>query len=358
MNNKEEKGEGAGLCERCKYKKKGVKMKTIAILALQETPKIGYRTIEKVLSMPDLFEPSGPSDLIEILKKAKERFGRISVPDIRAVTVGWNKAQEIWKRSQEHNIHIISIKDAKYPKCLSQILNPPLLLHVHGNTNALNKDCIAIVGTREPTEYGIRAAEKLSALFAERGYVVVSGLAEGIDAAAHRGALHANGITVAVLAHGLDTIYPSKNKELANAILENNGALVSEYSWGTKANRGYFVARDRIQSGLSLGVFVVETGIKGGTMHTVKFCKEQKRILIVLRHPMSEHPKTSGNAQLISEKQADIVFENDDDIDLVISEMKRVKRELLNQDKKKNHSKKSVQMMLDLGEKNNESANF
>ena len=200
------------MCERCKYKKKGVKMEPIAILALQETPKIGYITIEKVLSMPDLFEPSKPSDLIEILKKAKERFGRISVPDIQAVTNGWKKAHDIWERSQEHNIHIISIRDSKYPKCLSQIPNPPLLLHVRGNIDALNKDCIAIVGTREPTEYGINAAERLGALFAERGYVVVSGLAKGIDAAAHQGALRANGITVAVLAHGLDTIYPSKKQ--------------------------------------------------------------------------------------------------------------------------------------------------
>ncbi len=330
-----------------------------AILALRETPKIGYRTIEKVLSMPDLFEPSNPSDLIEILKRAKERFGRIPVPDIQAVTNGWNKAHEIWERSREHNIHIISIKDSRYPKCLSRISNPPVLLHVRGNIDALNKDCIAIVGTREPTEYGIKTARKLGELFAKKGYVVVSGLAEGIDTAAHQGALHANGITTAVLAHGLDTIYPSKNKKLAKAILENNGALVSEYPWGTKANRGYLVDRDRIQSGLSLGVFVVETGIKGGTMHTVKFCKEQKRVLVVLKHPSDPtHPKTSGNAQLISEKQADIVFENDDDIDLVISEMKRVKKELLNQDKKRNHRENSIQMTLDFGEMNNESPHF
>ncbi|PXF52960.1 MAG: DNA-protecting protein DprA [Candidatus Methanophagaceae archaeon] len=335
-------------------------MDPIPILTLEETSKVGPKTIEKVLSIFPSFKPSDPSDLIEILKKAKERFGRISVPDIQAVTNGWNKAHEIWEHSQEHNIHIISMVSPEYPKCLSQISNPPVLLHVRGNIDALNKDCIAIVGTREPTEYGIDAAERLGALFAKRGYVVVSGLAKGIDAAAHQGALRANGITIAVLAHGLHTVYPSKNKELANAILKNNGALVSEYSWGTKANRRYFVDRDRIQSGLSLAVFVVETGIKGGTMHTVKFCKEQKRILVVLKHPsdLIDHPKTSGNAQLISEKQADIVFENDDDIDLVIREMKRVKKELLNQDKKKNHRKNSIQMTLNLGKKNNKSPHF
>lgn len=306
-------------------------MDPISILALEETPKVGPKTIEKVLSMFPSFKPSDPSDLIEILKKVKAKFGRISVPNTQAATIGWSKAHEIWNLSQQHNIQIISRESPNYPKCLLQISDPPLLLHVLGNIDAINKDCIAIIGTREPTEYGIVAAKKLGELFAESGYVVVSGLADGIDAAAHQGALEVNGLTVAVLAHGLDTVYPSKNKVLADAILKNNGALVSEYPWGTKANRSYFVARDRIQSGLSLGVFVVETGVKDGTMHTVKSCKEQKRALIVLKHPpdLIGHPKTHGNAQLISEKRANIVFETDTDIDLVINEMKRVKKELL-----------------------------
>ncbi|MEA2045512.1 MAG: DNA-processing protein DprA [Euryarchaeota archaeon] len=324
-------------------------MEPISILALEKTPNVGSKTIEKVLSIAPTFEPSSPSDLIEILKKANARFKRISVPDTRSAMVGWSTANKIWEVSRQHNIQMISRGSPNYPKGLLQISDPPVLLHVLGNIDAINKDCIAIVGTREPTEYGIVAAKKLGTLFAERGYVVVSGLADGIDAAAHRGALEVNGLTIAVLAHGLDTVYPIKNKELADAILKNNGALVSEYSWGTKANRSYFVARDRIQSGLSLGVFVVETSIKGGTMHTVKSCKEQKRALMVLKHPpdLIGHPKTHGNTQLISEKRADIVFETDADMDMVMIEMNRVKKELLmHQDKKKNNRTNSVQMTL------------
>lgn len=305
-------------------------MKPISILALEEIPKVGPKTIEKVRSIAHTFEPRSPLDLIEILKNANAKFKRISVPDTQDATIGWNKAHEIWKLSQQHNIQMLPRGSPNYPIFLSQISDPPELLHVLGNVDAINKDCIAIVGTREPTEYGIDAAKKLGALFAERGYVIVSGLADGIDTAAHQGALEVNGLTVAVLAHGLNTVYPIKNKELADTILRNNGALVSEYPWGTTVNRSYFIARDRIQTGLSLGVFVVETGIRGGTMHTVKFCKEQKRTLIVLKHPpdLIGHPKTHGNAQLISEKRADIVFETDDDIDLVISEMKHVKKGL------------------------------
>ena len=288
-------------------------MEPIHILALEATQNIGPKTIEKALSASSSFEPTNPSDLIKILKKAREEHGWISVPDIQDVTAGWTKACEIWKISQKNNIRIISRCDRSYPKHLSQISDPPALLHVLGNINAINRDCIAIVGTREPTEFGINAARKLGALFAEKGYTVVSGLANGIDAAAHQGALDAKGLTVAILAHGLDTIYPAKNRKLAEAILRNRGALVSEYPWGRKSSRNYFVARDRIQSGLSFGTFVVETGIEGGTMHTVRFCKDQKRTLIVLRHSSEfiKYPKTFGNAELISKNLADMVFEID-----------------------------------------------
>ncbi|MCD6207699.1 MAG: DNA-processing protein DprA [Methanosarcinales archaeon] len=324
-------------------------MEPISILALEETPMVGLKTIEKVLSISPGFELNSPSDVIEILKKANAAFKRISIPNTQDATIGWNKAHEIWKLSQQHNIRIIPRYSPHYPKSLSQISNPPALLHISGNIDAINRECIAIVGTREPTDYGITAAKKLGALFAEKGYTVVSGLANGIDAAAHQGALEVNGLTVAVLAHGLDTVYPVKNKELADAILKNNGALVSEYPWGTKANRSRFVARDRIQSGLSLGIFVVETGTKGGTLHTVKYCKQQKRTLIILKHPphLIGHPKTCGNAQLISEERADIVFENDDSIDVVIIEMDRVKDELLAcRDKESNNRTNPIQMTL------------
>ncbi len=306
---------------------------------MEKTPKVGQRTIEKVLSMSPLPEPSNPSELIEMLKMARAKFNRIYIPDVQDIAIGWKKAHEIMKISQQHNVKIISGENPYYPKCLSRISNPPTLLHVLGNIGALDKDCIAIVGTRKPTEFGILAARKLGALFAEMGYVVVSGLAEGIDSAAHRGALDVNGVTVAVLAHGLDSTYPLKNKELAETIVENNGALVSEYPWGTAANRSYFVARDRIQSGLSLGVFIIETDVKGGTMHTVKFCEEQNRTLIVLQHPSDSlnSSKTLGNAHLIEEERADVIFENDDDIDMVKIKMNLVKDKLLSYQEKDNN---------------------
>lgn len=302
-------------------------MEAISILALQKMPGVGATTIEKVLSLPDIIEPSTPSDLIGILKEAKAKFGRISVPDIQAATIGWNQAHEIWELSSQHNIQIISKNSSDYPKFLLQISDPPALLHIKGNIGALNKDCIAIVGTRNPTIFGLSQAKKFGESFAKEGYMVVSGLAKGIDSAAHKGALKSNGLTVAVLAHGLDTVYPSENKPLAENIIENNGALVSEYPWGTKSNRSSFVSRNRIQSGLSLAVLVVETNIKGGTMHTVRFCEKQNRSLIVLRPPkdLIENSNTQGNTQLISEERADMVLEENNGINLVTNKMKNIK---------------------------------
>ncbi len=309
-------------------------MQAISILALQKISGIGAETIKKVLSLPNHLEPDTPSDLLEILNEAKTKFGRISVPDIQTAKIGWDKAHEIWDISLQHDIQIIAKDSSDYPKNLLQIPDPPTLLHVKGNIDALNKDCIAIVGTRNPTSFGSSQAKKYGKSFAKEGYVVVSGLAKGVDSAAHKGALGSNGLTVAVLAHGLNTIYPSVNKQLADNILENNGALISEYPWGTLSNRSFFVSRNRIQSGLSLGVLVVETKTNGGTMHTVRFCEKQDRALIVVKPPenLIENENTHGNAQLITEKRADVVLENDNDINLVKTKMENVKDKLLNQE--------------------------
>jgi len=138
----------------------------------------------------------------------------------------------------------------------------------------------------------------------------VSGLAKGCDTAGHVGALRAHGITTAVLAHGLDSIYPKENRSLAENILSNDGLLISEYLVGQKPIGSFFVERDRIQAGLSDCVFVVETGIKGGTMHTVKYCLEYERILACLQHPQEMHNeiKVQGNRALIADQKGAPVF--------------------------------------------------
>ena len=140
----------------------------------------------------------------------------------------------------------------------------------------------------------------MSQRLAESDICVVSGLAEGCDTAAHRGCLRGHGTTVAVMAHGLHTVYPASNRDLAEEIVANDGCLVSEYPPDTRAQRSYFVERDRLQSALSRAVLVIETDVEGGTMHTVKACLAQKRILACLAHPPQfDNEKSRGNAMLI-----------------------------------------------------------
>jgi len=226
-------------------------------------------------------------------------------------------------------------------------------LHVLGNINALNRDCISNRWDKKTNRLWNQCSNKTRCDSGKKGYVIVSGLAEGIDTAAHQGALDVNGTTVAVIAHGLDRIYPAKNKKLANEIIKHGGAIVSEYSWGAKIFRNYFVARDRIQSGLSLGVIVVETEIDGGTMHTVKSCKDQKRTLIVLKHPveLSEKLKMLSNNQLILKNQADIIIENEKDIDLIINSLNFKRNNILNyRTEIKSDPVATYQMKFDLGD--------
>lgn len=307
-------------------------MDPLPILALQKTSGIGPKTIDKVLSLSNNLDSSTPNDLIDLLKEANDKYGRISIPNYSDVESAWLKASDIYEKSNENEITIISKSDKNYPKLLTLIPDPPALLHVKGNINVLNEECVAVVGTRKPTEFGIKEAELFGESLVKEGYVVVSGLADGIDSAAHKGSLRIKGRAVAVLAHGLDTIYPTKNAPLALEIIDNDGVLVSEYPLGTKTNKSYFVARDRIQSGLSLGVFVIESKINGGTMHTVGFCEKQKRGLFVLDPPdsLKNNQQLAGNIQLISDKRG-FPFQNDTNIEMIKKEMEIIKNNLLDE---------------------------
>lgn len=204
-------------------------------------------------------------------------------------------------------IQAVPFFDERYPGRLRNIDDPPVVLFVKGNIDALQGvRSVAIVGTRNPTSYGERAAQSAGKLAAESGIVVVSGLALGCDARAHEGCVESNGVGVAVLAHGLDRVYPAANRDLADRLLDCGGCLVSELPVGVKPARWTFAYRDRIQSGLSDRVLVIETDVKGGTMHTVEFSRKQMRPLACIEHPatISSASQSKGNRMLIDEGTA------------------------------------------------------
>ncbi len=174
-----------------------------------------------------------------------------------------------------HEIQKITIQDQKYPKLLRQIYDPPKCLYIQGNIDILNNPSIAIVGCREPTQYGKSAAKYFAYNLAKNDFNIVSGLAKGIDSFSHIGALQAKGKTIAVVGCGLDIIYPKENEKLAKQILETGGVIISEYPLGTKPDKKNFPARNRIISGISSGIIVVEAKEKSGSLITADFAMEQ-----------------------------------------------------------------------------------
>jgi len=186
-------------------------------------------------------------------------------------------AQEEVLRAASVGANCVHLQHASYPARLKQIYDPPVLLYVRGEVQALLQPGIAVVGTRHPTPYGIGMAERLACDLACRGLTIISGLARGVDAAAHRGAVNAKGKTVAVFGTGVDVVYPKEHNRLTEQILALGGALISEFPMSTFAAPQNFPIRNRIISGMSLGVLVVEAAEYSGTRITSRCAIEQNR---------------------------------------------------------------------------------
>jgi DNA processing protein len=180
------------------------------------------------------------------------------------------------EKLERHDVKAFTCRDPEYPARLKQIYDYPPILYVKGSLLPQDEWCLAVVGTRKATVYGRQAAEEIVADLARNKITIVSGLARGIDSIAHRSALEAGGRTIAVFGCGLDIVYPSENASLAQTIADN-GALISEFPLGTEPRRENFPLRNRIMSGLSLGVLVVEAGDTSGAMITARLALEQNR---------------------------------------------------------------------------------
>jgi DNA processing protein len=200
-----------------------------------------------------------------------------------------------WLDHESH--HVIAFGQDSYPELLTQIPGRPLLLYVNGDVDTLHMPSLAIIGSRNPTQGGLRNAVEFARYLARQGFSIVSGLAEGIDTAAHRGALDGGGKTVAFLGTGIDRVYPAANRDVAHAISEH-GALVSEYPLGARPLRWHFPERNRLISGLSLGTLVVEAARRSGSLITARLAADQGREVFAL--PGSIHnPLARGCHKLI-----------------------------------------------------------
>lgn len=254
----------------------------------------------------DLYEQY-PHLNFDNLSEAVQRVSKKSLVKLLAeenIKIAKEKADTLLQSHKEKGISVIPISSEWYPNLLRLIPDPPPLLFAKGNLDLLQSPKnIAIVGTRKPTNIGVKAAGEIAATFAEKGYTIVSGLALGIDTAAHEGALRVEGgKTIAVLAGSLTNIYPAKNRELAKRILVQDGLLLSETPLGQPNSRGNFVKRNRIQSGLSLAVCPVQTPLKSGTQHTIEYSRKHGRLLFtpIPREQDLEEDAIQGNLELIN----------------------------------------------------------
>lgn len=211
---------------------------------------------------------------------------------------------------------ILTYFDNEFPVLLKNIYFPPIILYFIGNKSLLNQNCIAIVGTREPSAYGKLIAEKFSSDLVKNGLTIVSGLARGIDSIAHTSAIDSYGNTIAVIGSGLDVVYPPENKKLFERIKEQ-GLIISEYEIGTKPDAQNFPRRNRIISGISLGTLVIETKVTGGALYTAAYALDQGREVFAI--PGAINNKLSeGTNSLIQKGEAKLVLKVED----ILSELK------------------------------------
>ena len=213
--------------------------------------------------------------------------------------------QDIIKIMEDFNVQLLSIEDDDYPSLLKTIHDPPPFLFVRGHLPSLHKS-LGVVGTRSITSYGQMATERIVSDLVRNGFVIVSGLALGVDSCAHEMALKNNGITVAVLGSGVDKFYPAANYRLAHNIIKQGGAVISEYPLGAPAMPHHFPERNRIISGLSRGVLVVEGGVRSGALITARQALEQGREVFAVPNNITKI-SLSGTNHLIRRGEAKLV---------------------------------------------------
>jgi len=282
-------------------------------LLLSLLPRFGLRIRERVAA--------NTNQLTDILAMNPATLRAMGVgPEAGEAILAWQsedtgqpvvrQALQVFAECQRQNIALIGQSHEHYPEALRHIHDAPLLLYGLGNTALLIRDQVGIVGSRNATRAGLDHARRFAAELSNRGLLVSSGLALGIDGAAHAGALDAGFPTLAVIGCGLDRLYPAQHRKLAHRVIEN-GLIVSEHPPGTQARAAFFPKRNRIISGLSRGVLVVEAGVKSGSLITARLALEQGREVFAI--PGSVHsPVARGCHQLI--RQGARLVETADDV--------------------------------------------
>ena len=276
-------------------------------LALYMIPGLGNVTYMKLLGMfgdPEAIFRASLQELVKVVGVRREIAHRIVNREFAL------DPEEELEKVEKCNARVVTYVDPSYPALLREIHDPPMLLYVKGKDIPANQTFVAVVGSRNPTHYGLKAAEKITIGLGRRGVGVVSGLARGIDSAAHIGCLRGEGFTIGVLGTGIDVVYPVSNKKLSEEIMAS-GALISEFPMGSRPEPKNFPIRNRIISGLGKGTVVVEATRKSGSLITASLALDQGRDVFAVPGSIDSY-KSTGTHFLI--KQGAKLIENADDI--------------------------------------------
>ena len=278
------------------------------LIALTLIPGLGSKRVRHLVQECDQLE-----NLFKLSKTQLRSYEGVGEATALAILSfkNWDLVDQQIADTDKIGAQIITMRDPEYPNLLKEIYDPPILFWLKGNPDALSKPGVAIVGTRNASTYGKKQAEKFTTKLAEKGLCIFSGLAYGIDTIGHQAALKAGSVTVAVLGSGIDNLYPKSNTDIANEIVRSGGAVISEFPLGTLPDKNNFPLRNRVVSGLSLGVVVIESGIKGGSMITAELALDQNREVFAIPHHL-ENASGTGCNYLIKKGAAKLVQVIDD----------------------------------------------
>lgn len=327
----------------------------LLILRLPETGAATYwQLVEHIGSATDAIKQPA-EQLKPLLKPAAVEMLHAYQQDPINSPLARQLAADLAYLASQPNLSCIDIDHPEYPELLRHIPKPPPMLFVRGDLSCLSLPQIAIVGSRHPSTGGNENAERFAHYLAERGFAITSGLALGVDAAAHRGALNAGGKTLAVMGTGIDLIYPSRHRGLAQQIIDSGGALISEFPLGTASHAANFPQRNRIISGLSGGTLVVEAAVQSGSLITAAYALQHNREVFAI--PGSIHnPLARGCHQLIRqgatlvETAQDILDQLDGMLSFKVQELKspKVSAKPASSKTRTTHQPQQAELKLDL----------
>ena len=283
---------------------------TEACLAINMLPKVGPVRLRKLLQV--FGEPQ------DILRAPSDRLAAVDGigPEMARRIAAWESEVDLpaeLTRMRDAGVHVLTAQSEQYPGPLRTIHDPPIVLYVWGELTARDGQSVGVVGSRKTSFYGLETAKKLSYQLAYAGFTIISGLARGIDTAAHQGALAAKGRTLAVMGCGLNQIYPPENFALAERIADGNGAILSEFPMAVTPDRQTFPMRNRIISGSSLGLLVVEAGLNSGALISANQAAEQGRTVFAVPGPIDR--ETSLGSNRLIQQGAKLIMDSGDIIE-------------------------------------------